>query len=116
MNTATLRVPPDYLRKGDRARLAERFCGTGDMPTYLPRCPPVRPPVPTPGFAPSKHWAISTDFVPGVLSARFSREWTALRMGLKRLGVFAARDPRSHRRPFEALLDYLADDYELGRA
>jgi ceramide glucosyltransferase len=55
---------------------------------------------------------ISTDFVPGVLSARFLEK--GLHFGLGSTLAFRRRDLESIG-GFEAFLDYLADDYELGR-
>jgi ceramide glucosyltransferase len=55
---------------------------------------------------------ISTDFVPGVLSARFLER--GLHFGLGSTMAFRRRDLEAIG-GFEALLDYLADDYELGR-
>ncbi len=55
---------------------------------------------------------ISTDFVPGVLSARFLEK--GLHFGLGSTLAFRRRDLVAIG-GFEALLDYLADDYELGR-
>src|SRR6266481_3033963 len=55
---------------------------------------------------------ISTDFVPGVLSARFLEN--GLHFGLGSTLAFRRRDLEAIG-GFEALLDYLADDYELGR-
>jgi len=55
---------------------------------------------------------ISTDFVPGVLSARFLEK--GLHFGLGSTLAFRRRDLESVG-GFEVLLDYLADDYELGR-
>lgn len=55
---------------------------------------------------------ISTDFVPGVLSARFLEK--GLRFGLGSTLAFRRSDLAAIG-GFEALLDYLADDYELGR-
>jgi ceramide glucosyltransferase len=54
---------------------------------------------------------ISTDFVPGVLSARFLEG--GLRFGLGSTLAFR-RDALQAIGGFEALADYLADDYELG--
>ena len=56
--------------------------------------------------------SISTDFVPGVLSARLLE--TGLHFGLGSTLVFRRREIESIG-GFESLLDYLADDYELGR-
>ncbi len=55
---------------------------------------------------------ISTDFVPGVLSARFLEK--GLHFGLGSTLAFRRRDLAAIG-GFESLLDYLADDYELGR-
>jgi ceramide glucosyltransferase len=55
---------------------------------------------------------ISTDFIPGVLSARFLEK--GLRFGLGSTLAFRKRDLEAVG-GFEPLLDYLADDYELGR-
>src|SRR5208283_1267992 len=55
---------------------------------------------------------IGTDFVPGVLSARFLEK--GLHFGLGSTLAFRRRDLEAIG-GFEALLDYLADDYELGR-
>ncbi|MGB8010275.1 MAG: bacteriohopanetetrol glucosamine biosynthesis glycosyltransferase HpnI [Terriglobales bacterium] len=55
---------------------------------------------------------ISTDFVPGVLSARFLEK--GLHFGLGSTLAFRRRDLEGIG-GFEVLLDYLADDNELGR-
>jgi len=55
---------------------------------------------------------ISTDFIPGVLSARLLEN--GLRFGLGSTLAFRRSDLEAIG-GFEALLDYLADDYELGR-
>jgi ceramide glucosyltransferase len=55
---------------------------------------------------------ISTDFIPGVLSARFIEG--DLRFGLGSTLAFRRGDLQAIG-GFEALADYLADDYELGR-
>jgi ceramide glucosyltransferase len=55
---------------------------------------------------------ISADFVPGVLSARFLER--GLHFGLGSTLAFRRGDLEAIG-GFEALLDYLADDYELGR-
>src|SRR5260221_4852979 len=54
---------------------------------------------------------IGTDFVPGVLSARFLEK--GLHFGLGSTLAFRRRDLEAIG-GFEALLEYLADDYELG--
>jgi ceramide glucosyltransferase len=55
---------------------------------------------------------ISTDFIPGVLSARLLEK--GLHFGLGSTLAFHRQDLEAAG-GFEALLDYLADDYELGR-
>src|SRR5277367_2110276 len=55
---------------------------------------------------------ISTDFIPGVLSARFLEK--GLHFGLGSTLAFRRRDLEAVG-GFDTLLDYLADDYELGR-
>jgi ceramide glucosyltransferase len=66
---------------------------------------------PTPGSR-LEALGISTDFVPGVLSARFLER--GLHFGLGSTLAFRRRELEAIG-GFEALLDYLADDYELGR-
>jgi ceramide glucosyltransferase len=56
--------------------------------------------------------AISTDFIPGVLTARFLER--GVHFGLGSTLAFRRRDLEAIG-GFEAILDYLADDYELGR-
>jgi len=56
--------------------------------------------------------SIATDFVPGVLSARFLEN--GLHFGLGSTLAFRRSDLASIG-GFESILDYLADDYELGR-
>ena len=55
---------------------------------------------------------ISTDFAPGVLAARFLEN--GLRFGLGSTLAFRRHDLEAIG-GFEAIVDYLADDYELGR-
>jgi ceramide glucosyltransferase len=55
---------------------------------------------------------INTDFIPGVLTARFLEK--GIRFGLGSTLAFRRSDLETIG-GFEALLDYLADDYELGR-
>ncbi len=55
---------------------------------------------------------ISTDFIPGALTARFLEK--GLHFGLGSTLAFRRRDLDAIG-GFEVLLDYLADDYELGR-
>ena len=108
VNDSDIRVPADYLRKAI-APLADDSVG---LVTCLYR-----------GVASSvaASWSlgsrlealgIGTDFVPGVLSARFLEK--GLHFGLGSTLAFRRRDLAAIG-GFEALLDYLADDYELGR-
>jgi ceramide glucosyltransferase len=107
VNDSDIRVPADYLRKVI-APLADASVG---LVTCLYRgvaCPTARP---TLGSR-LEALGISTDFVPGVLSARFLEK--GLHFGLGSTLAFRRRDLEAIG-GFEALLDYLADDYELGR-
>ena len=103
VNDSDVRVPSDYLRKVI-APLADPAVG---LVTCLYR-----------GVAGPSVWSrlealgISTDFVPGVLSARFLEK--GLHFGLGSTLAFRRRDLEAIG-GFEPLLDYLADDYELGR-
>jgi ceramide glucosyltransferase len=56
--------------------------------------------------------SISTDFIPGVLTARFIER--GLNFGLGSTLTFRRSDLEAIG-GFESLVDYLADDYELGR-
>jgi len=108
VNDSDIRVPPDYLRKVT-ALLAGASVGlvtclyrgiaspTGASPTLGSRLEAL---------------GISTDFVPGVLSARLLEQ--GLHFGLGSTLALRRRDLEAIG-GFEALLDYLADDYELGR-
>ncbi len=103
VNDSDIRVPADYLRKVI-APLADSSVG---LVTCLYRGVAA----PTLGSR-VEALGISTDFAPGVLSARFLEK--GLHFGLGSTLVFR----RHHLNAiggFEALLDYLADDYELGR-
>jgi len=107
VNDSDIRVPPDYLRTVI-APLADASLG---LVTCLYRgvaSPVVRP---TLGSR-LEALGISTDFVPGVLSARFLER--GLHFGLGSTLAFRRRDLEAIG-GFEALLDFLADDYELGR-
>jgi ceramide glucosyltransferase len=108
VNDSDIRVPSDYLRKVI-APLAEASVG---LVTCLYRGVAG----PTAGRATLgsrlEALGISTDFVPGVLSARFLEK--GLHFGLGSTLAFRRRDLEAIG-GFEALLDYLADDYELGR-
>jgi len=103
VNDSDIRVPSDYLRKVI-APLADAAVGLVTClyrgvasPTVCSRLEAL---------------GISTDFVPGVLSARFLER--GLHFGLGSTLAFRRRDLEAIG-GFEPLLDYLADDYELGR-
>jgi ceramide glucosyltransferase len=103
VNDSDVRVPSDYLRKVI-APFADASVG---LVTCLYRgCA-----APTLGSR-LEALGIGTDFVPGVLSARFLEK--GLHFGLGSTLAFRRRDLEAIG-GFEALLDYLADDYELGR-
>jgi ceramide glucosyltransferase len=103
VNDSDIRVPPDYLRtiaaelQGLRTGMVTclyRGVAAGTLPSRL------------------ESLGISTDFVPGVLAA-----WQlegGLHFGLGSTLAFR-RDDLQKLGGFEAILDYLADDYELGR-
>jgi ceramide glucosyltransferase len=103
VNDSDIRVPADYLRKvvaslaDDSVGLATCIYRGAAEPTLGSRLEAL---------------SISTDFVPGVLSARFLEN--GLHFGLGSTLAFRRRDLDAIG-GFEALLDYLADDYELGR-
>jgi ceramide glucosyltransferase len=103
VNDSDIRVPPDYLRQVI-APLADASVG---LVTCLYRGVAG----PTLGSR-LEALGISTDFVPGVLSARFIEK--GLHFGLGSTLAFRRFDLEAIG-GFEALLDYLADDYELGR-
>ncbi len=103
VNDSDIRVPADYLRKVVTP-LADSSIG---LVTCLYRGVAG----PTLGSR-LEALGISTDFVPGVLSARFLEK--GLHFGLGSTLAFRRRDLEAIG-GFEALLDYLADDYELGR-
>jgi ceramide glucosyltransferase len=103
VNDSDIRVPPDYLRQVI-APLAGASVG---LVTCLYRGVAS----PTLGSR-LEALGISTDFVPGVLSAWFLEK--GMHFGLGSTLAFRRRDLPAIG-GFEALLDYLADDYELGR-
>ena len=107
VNDSDIRVPPDYLRKVI-APLADRSVGLVTSLYAGVASPTARP---TLGSR-LEALGISTDFVPGVLSARFLER--GLHFGLGSTLAFRRRDLEAIG-GFEALMDYLADDYELGR-
>ncbi|MGD0469802.1 MAG: bacteriohopanetetrol glucosamine biosynthesis glycosyltransferase HpnI [Terriglobales bacterium] len=103
VNDSDIRVPPDYLRKV--------ITPLADASVGLVTCLYHAVASPTLGSR-LEALGISTDFVPGVLSARFLEK--GLHFGLGSTLAFRRRDLEAIG-SFEALLDYLADDYELGR-
>lgn len=102
VSDSDIRVPPDYLQRV-AAPLADPKVG---LVTCLYR-----------GVAGSSVWsrleslAISTDFCPGVLVAR---QIEGVKFGLGATMAFRRRDLQAIG-GFEALADYLADDYQLGQ-
>src|SRR5580692_5022506 len=102
VNDSDIRVPSDYLRQvitpltDDSVGLVTCLYRGAASPTLGSRLEAL---------------GISTDFVPGVLSARFLEK--GLHFGLGSTLAFHRRDLDAAG-GFEALLDYLADDYELG--
>jgi ceramide glucosyltransferase len=103
LNDSDIRVTPDYLRSVIPA-LADASVG---LVTCLYRGVPG----PTLGSR-LETLGISTDFVPGVLSARFLEK--GLHFGLGSTLAFRRGDLEAIG-GFDSLLDYLADDHELGR-
>ncbi len=103
VNDSDIRVSSDYLRKV-LTPLADSSVG---LVTCLYRAVAS----PTLGSR-LEAVGISTDFVPGVLSARCLEK--GLHFGLGSTLAFRRGDLEAIG-GFEALLDYLADDYELGR-
>jgi ceramide glucosyltransferase len=103
VNDSDIRVPSEYLRKVV-APLADSAVG---LVTCLYRG------IATPTLGSRlESLGISTDFIPGVLSARFLEN--GLHFGLGSTLAFRRLDLQAIG-GFETLLDYLADDYELGR-
>ncbi len=102
VNDSDIRVPPDYLRKvivplaNDSVGLVTCLYRGVAAPTLGSRLEAL---------------GIATDFVSGVLSARLLEK--GLHFGLGSTLAFRRRDLQAIG-GFEALLDYLADDYELG--
>ena len=103
VNDSDIRVPKDYLRTVIPP-LADDSVG---LVTCLYRGVSA----PTPGSR-LEALGISTDFVPGVLSAKFLEK--GLHFGLGSTLAFRRRN-LAEIGGFEAILDYLADDYEIGR-
>ncbi len=103
VNDSDIRVEPDYLSR-ILAPLADPTVG---LVTCLYRG------VPAPGLGSTlESLGISTDFCAGVLAARLLER--GIRFGLGSTLAFRRRDLQALG-GFEALADYLADDYELGR-
>ncbi|MGA9498056.1 MAG: bacteriohopanetetrol glucosamine biosynthesis glycosyltransferase HpnI [Terriglobales bacterium] len=113
VNDSDIRVPADYLR-AVTAPLADASVGLvtclyrGVASPAVGRSNVSRPTV----GSRLEALGISTDFVPGVLSARFLEK--GLHFGLGSTLALHRRDLEAIG-GFETLLDYLADDYELGR-
>ncbi len=103
VNDSDIRVPSDYLRKVITP-LADASVGLVTCLYRAVACPTLGSRLEALG--------ISTDFVPGVLCARFLEK--GLHFGLGSTLAFRRSDLEAIG-GFEALLDYLADDYELGR-
>jgi ceramide glucosyltransferase len=108
VNDSDIHVPSDYLQKVI-APLADASVGLVTC-FYSGIASPTLP-SPTLGSR-LEALGISTDFVPGVLSAGFLEK--GLHFGLGSTLAFWRRDLEAIG-GFEVLLDYLADDYELGR-
>jgi len=102
VNDSDIRVAPDYLRRVIRP-LADPAVG---MVTCLYRGVAA----PTLGSR-LEALGISTDFVPGVLSARVIED--GLHFGLGSTLAFRRSDLQAIG-GFEGMVNYLADDYELG--
>jgi ceramide glucosyltransferase len=103
VNDSDIRVPSDYLRKV--------ITPLADSTVGLVTCLYRGIAAPTLGSR-LEALGISTDFIPGVLSARFLEN--GLHFGLGSTLAFRRHDLQAIG-GFETLLDYLADDYELGR-
>jgi ceramide glucosyltransferase len=102
VNDSDIRVAPDYLRRVT-APLHDDAVG---MVTCLYRG------IASPNFGSRlEALGISTDFVPGVLSARLLEH--GLHFGLGSTLTFRRTDLHAIG-GFESIVDYLADDYELG--
>jgi ceramide glucosyltransferase len=103
VNDSDIRVAPDYLRN-----VVAPFA---DPSVGLVTCLYRGVPGPTLGSR-LEALSITTDFVPGVLSARLLER--GLHFGLGSMLAFRRSDLNAIG-GFEVLLDCLADDYELGR-
>ena len=107
VNDSDIRVPSDYLRKV----MAPLVGDTTNDSVGLVTCLYCGVAAPTLGSH-LEALGIATEFIPGVLSARFLEK--GLHYGLGSTLAFRRRDLEAIG-GFEPLLDYLADDYELGR-
>jgi len=103
INDSDIRVAPDYLR--------QVIAPLADPQVGLVTCLYSAQPADTLGSR-LEALSIATDFVPGVLSARFLEQ--GLHFGLGSTLAFRRADLASIG-GFESFVDYLADDYELGR-
>jgi ceramide glucosyltransferase len=103
INDSDIRVPADYLRRV--------VAPLGDPEIGLVTCLYRAEPANTVGSR-LEALSIATDFVPGVLSARFLEN--GLHFGLGSTLAFRRADLAAIG-GFESFVDYLADDYELGR-
>ncbi len=103
VNDSDIRVPTDYLRNV--------ITPLADDSVGLVTCLYRGIAAPTLGSR-LEALGIATDFMPGVLSARYLEK--GLHFGLGSTLAFRRRDLEAIG-GFEVLLDYLADDYELGR-
>jgi ceramide glucosyltransferase len=102
VNDSDIRVPPDYLRRAITP-LAKPEIG-------LLTCP-YRGVANESLGSKLESLGISTDFLPGVLVAR---SMEGIKFGLGSTLAFRRRDLEAIG-GFEVLVDYLADDYEIGR-
>jgi ceramide glucosyltransferase len=103
VNDSDIRVAPDYLQ--------QVIAPLSDSRVGLVTCLYRGMAAPTLGSR-LEALTISTDFAPGVLSARFLEG--GLRFGLGSTLAFRRQDLVAIG-GFESFVDYLADDYELGR-
>ena len=103
VNDSDIRVDPGYLQ--------QVVTPLADCEVGLVTCLYCAEPAKTVGSR-LEALGISTDFVPGVMSARFLEK--GLHFGLGSTLAFR-RDDLAAIGGFEAFLDYLGDDYELGR-
>lgn len=111
VNDSDIRVPSDYLRRVMSPLADDTTNDATNDSVGLVTCLYRAVAAPTLGSR-LEALGIATDFVPGVLSARFLEK--GLHFGLGSTLAFRRRDLQAIG-GFEALLDYLADDYELGR-